>query len=357
MMSGTSFDGVDAAIVRTNGTTIESLGETYASSYNDSLRKKIRSLIHKKHSINILLDIRDEVAIEHAKVVKGLLNKANLKSSDIDLIGFHGQTIYHNPAKKKTLQIGNAALLAKLTQINVISDFRSRDIANGGEGAPLVPFYHQAMCQDLEKPVAVLNIGGVANVTYVGRDNLLAFDTGPGGALLDDWIYEKEKKHFDDGGKIARRGIPNESLLDDFMKNPFFRKQPPKSLDRNKFKSIMKKISDMSLEDGASTLTHFMARSVNDAQRFFPSKPKKWIICGGGSKNLFLMDLLKKQYGFDTINLKDFKVFKNHSINPDFVEAQAFGFLAVRSHYNLPLTIPTTTGVSEKTSGGAFYRF
>lgn len=357
MMSGTSFDGVDAAIVRTNGATIESLGKTYAAVYHDSLRKKIRALIHRKHSINILLEIRDELAVEHARVVKDLLHKANLKNSDIDLIGFHGQTIYHNPAKKKTLQIGNAALLATLTQINVISDFRSQDVANGGHGAPLVPFYHQAICQDLEKPVAVLNIGGVANVTYVGHDHLLAFDTGPGGALLDDWIHEKEKKHFDDEGKIARRGIPNEHLLDDLMKNPFFRKQPPKSLDRNKFKSIMKKISAMTLEDGASTLTHFIARSVNDSQKFFPSKPKKWIICGGGSKNLFLMDLLKKKYDFDTINLENFRAFKNHAIDPDFVEAQAFGFLAARSHYNLPLSIPTTTGVSEKMSGGAFYRF
>nr|MCH9754105.1 anhydro-N-acetylmuramic acid kinase [Alphaproteobacteria bacterium] len=285
------------------------------------------------------------------------LKKANLKSSDIDLIGFHGQSIYHNPAKKKTLIIGNPSLLSELTQINVIADFRSKDISRGGQGAPLVPFYHKALCKNLQKPVAVLNIGGVSNVTYVDENDIIAFDIGPGCALIDDWMDERKNKQFDEGGKVARSGIPNESLLDAFMKNKFFSTKPPKSLDRNKFKSIMKKVNELATEDGAATLTYLTAKCIQDAQKFFPKPPKKWIVCGGGSKNLFLMDILRKQYNFDIINLEDFHIFDVASINPDFVEAQAFGFLAVRSYYNLPLSAPYTTGVSSEVSGGAFYRF
>ena len=357
MMSGTSFDGIDAAVITTNGVKIHSLGETYMSSYSEVLRKKIRVLTNRQHSIRILMDIENEIAIEHARVVKDLLKKANLKSSDIDLIGFHGQTIYHDPAKRKTLLVGNAALLAELTKINVISDFRSRDIAAGGGGAPLVPFYHQAVCRSLKKPVVVLNVGGVANVTYIDNNHLLAFDTGPGGALLDDWIHERTKRDFDDDGKIARLGVPHDALLESFMRKKFFSEKPPKSLDRNKFKSIMRELAHLTTEDGAATLTYLTARSVCEAQKFFPKKPHKWIICGGGSKNSLLMDILKKQYGLDIVNIGDLKVFGKTSVSPDFVEAQAFGFLAARSYYHLPLTTPTTTGVREEVSGGAFYRF
>jgi len=356
MMSGTSFDGVDAAIIKTNGIKIHSLGETDMSSYNDALRKKIRFLMNRKHSIRIMMDVENEVAIEHANVVKSLLKKANLKSSDIDLIGFHGQTIYHDPAKRKTLQVGNASLLAELTGINVISDFRSRDISAGGEGAPLVPFYHQALCENLKKPVAVLNIGGVANVTYIDDNHLIAFDTGPGGALLDDWVYERTKKNYDDDGKIARLGVPHENILELFMKQKFFSAKPPKSLDRNKFKAMMSKMSHLSTEDGAATLTHLTARSVCEAQKFFPKKPRKWILCGGGSKNSLLRDILSRQYGLDIADIGELKA-SGVFIDPGFVEAQAFGFLAARSYYNLPLTTPATTGVRADVSGGALYRF
>ena len=358
LMSGTSFDGVDAAIIRTNGVKIYSLGETFASSYSDSLRRKIRNLVNKKNSIKLLLDVEDELALEHARIVKNLLYKAKLKPFDIDLIGFHGQTIYHNPIQKKTMQIGNSSLLAERTGINVVSDFRRMDVASGGQGAPLVPFFHSAICQKISKPVAVLNIGGVANVTYVGTGrSLIAFDTGPGCALIDDWVHDHRRGKYDEGGKIAQKGIPNQDMLDFFMKHKFFKQKPPKSLDRNKFKPFMKKLDGMSVEDGAATLTHLTALSIKNSLKFFPRKPKKWMVCGGGSKNLFLLDILRKQYGFDIINLDNLKVFGGNVIDADFVEAQAFAFLAVRSLYNLPITCPTTTGVDQERSGGAFYRF
>ena len=358
LMSGTSFDGVDAAIIRTNGTKIYSLGETFASSYSDSLRRKIRNLVNKKNSIKLLLDVEDELALEHSRIVKKLLHKANLKASDIDLIGFHGQTIYHNPIQRKTMQIGNSSLLAERTEINVISDFRRMDVAAGGQGAPLVPFFHKALCQKIKKPVAVLNIGGVANVTYIGKKKeLMAFDTGPGCALIDDWIHDHRRGHYDDGGKVARKGIPSEEILDFFMKHKFFKQKPPKSLDRNKFKSFIKKLDGMSVEDGASTLTHLTALSIRNAQKFLPEKPKQWMVCGGGSKNIFLLEILRKQYGFNIINLDNFRAFDDNVIDADFVEAQAFAFLAVRSLYNLPISSPTTTGVDQERSGGAFYRF
>ncbi len=358
LMSGTSFDGVDSAIIKTNGTKIYSLGETIASSYSDSLRRKIRNLVNKKNSIKLLLDVEDELALEHALIVKRLLQKAKMKPSDIDVIGFHGQTIYHNPSQRKTMQIGNSALLAESTGINVVSDFRRMDIASGGEGAPLVPFFHNALCQKLSKPVAVLNIGGVANVTYVGSNKeLIAFDTGPGCAMIDDWVHDHRRGHYDDEGKIAHEGIPNQEVLDLFMRHKFFKQKPPKSLDRNKFKSFVKKLDGMSIEDGAATLTHLTALSIKNSQKFMPHKPKQWMVCGGGSKNRFLLDILSKQYGFKIINFDNFRVFDNNIIDAEFVEAQAFAFMAVRSLCNLPISSPTTTGVFRERSGGAFYRF
>lgn len=356
MMSGTSFDGIDAALIKTDGVKINALGDSHMSSYSDGLRKKIRLLMNKKHSIRMMMDVENEIAIEHARVVHHLLKKANLKPEDVDLIGFHGQTIYHNPVKRKTLQIGNAALLAELTGINVVSDFRSRDVAAGGEGAPLVPFYHQAICKTFKKPVAVVNIGGVANVTYIDQEYLLAFDTGPGGALLDDWVYERTKHNYDDDGKIARKGVPHEAILDAFMRKKFFNEKPPKSLDRNKFKAMLKTLNHLSTEDGAATLTYLTSRSIYEARKFFPKKPHKWILCGGGSHNSLLVDILSKQYGLEVIKIDEVKV-AGKTILAGFVEAQAFGFLAARSYYNLPLTTPTTTGVKREVSGGALYKF
>jgi anhydro-N-acetylmuramic acid kinase len=356
MMSGTSFDGIDAALIRTDGLKISSFGDTYMSSYSDGLRKKIRLLMNKKYSIRMMMDVEDEIAIEHSRVVHHLLKKANLTIADIDLIGFHGQTIYHNPVKRKTLQIGNAALLAELTGINVISDFRSHDVAAGGEGAPLVPFYHQAICKSLKKPVAVVNIGGVANVSYIDNDHLIAFDTGPGGALLDDWVYDRTRRNYDDDGKIARKGIPHEAILESFMRKKFFNEKPPKSLDRNKFKAMLKTLDHLTTEDGAATLTYLTARSVYEARKFFPKKPLKWILCGGGSHNSLLVDILSKQYGLEVVKIDEIKI-GGKTILAGFVEAQAFGFLAARSFYNLPLTTPTTTGVKREVSGGALYKF
>ena len=177
MMTGTSFDGIDAAIIRTNGEKIDEIGHTEVMDYSDEFRQKIRSLLNKKIDIKLFLDINNELAIKHAELVKQILKKADLKNNEIDLIGFHGQTIYHEPDAGHTLQIGNASLLSELSGISVVSDFRTRDVANKGQGAPLVPIFHEALCKNLSKPIAILNIGGVSNITYLGLDNeIIAFD-------------------------------------------------------------------------------------------------------------------------------------------------------------------------------------
>jgi anhydro-N-acetylmuramic acid kinase len=357
MMTGTSFDGIDAAIIRTNGEKIDELGLTKAINYSEEFRKKIRLLLGKKVDLELFLDVNNKLAVRHAELVNQLLKKANLKNNEIDLIGFHGQTIYHNSGAGHTLQIGNAALLSELTGISVVSDFRTKDIATGGQGAPLVPLFHKAICESLGKPIAILNIGGVSNITYLGSNNeIIAFDTGPGGALLDDWMYHNVGKSFDDEGNFAKQGLPYKELLKHFMENKYFEKKPPKSMDRNAFKNVVEKLHNLNAKDAAATLTYFIAESIYSASKFLPQPPTKWLVCGGGRKNKFLLSILKKEYGLNIL-LMDTVLLDGHVADGDFMEAQAFGFLATRSYYHLPITLSTTTGSTRAVSGGAFYRF
>lgn len=359
MMTGTSFDGIDASIIQTDGSNIEKIGVNKSLYYDDKFRKKIRLLLSKKLDPELLLSVHNELATLHANLVKDLLLDGNLGSHNIDIIGFHGQTIYHDPNKGHSLQIGNAALLAQMTQINVISDFRSKDIANKGQGAPLVPIFHKALCKKLDKPVVVLNIGGVSNITYIEDDYMLAFDTGPGGAMLDDFIYKHISKKFDDRGVFASQGTPDKGLLKILLQNDYFKLHPPKSLDRNAFHSAMREISKLSPKDAAATLTYFIASSIHDALKFLPKTPKHWFVCGGGRHNEFLLEIMKKEYNLNVILIDKIELSLPNKkfVNGDFIESQAFGFLAVRSFYNLPITWPSTTGVLSEVSGGAFYRF
>lgn len=343
LMSGTSLDGIDAAIIKTDGETISSFGESISIPYSDDTKNQIRDCISGTGDVNQTAIMLTE---QHAETVKILLTKANLTSKDIDLIGFHGQTIKHDPDNQVTVQIGDGKLLAKLTGINVINDLRSNDVKNGGQGAPLVPMYHQALVRKagITTPVAIVNIGGVSNVTYIDNENIIAFDTGPGNALIDDWVLKNGAGAYDANGEYAAQGEIDERALVKLINNPYFDKKPPKSLDRNEFASDL--VKDLSLEDGAATLAAFTVSSIIMADHHFPKQVKCWYITGGGRHNEFIMGGLRQTTGAEVHKIDEL------GFNGDMLEAEAFAYLAVRSLYKLPLTLPTTTGVKAPVTGG-----
>jgi anhydro-N-acetylmuramic acid kinase len=267
------------------------------------------------------------------------------------LIGFHGQTILHRPERRWTWQIGDGDLLARLTGIPVITDFRSADVKAGGQGAPLVPLYHAALARkakELTPPLAMVNIGGVANVTYVGPDEIIAFDTGPGNAPIDDWAERHIGKPLDEEGALARRGRVNDEALTDMLDNEFFRRAPPKSLDRMDFTTDS--VEHLSPEDGAATLTAFTAASVALAREHFPDPATAWIVMGGGRRNPKLMEELRARVNAPVLSAED------AGWRGDFIEAEAFAYLAARSLKGLPLSLPTTTGAPQPITGGKLHR-
>ena len=298
LMSGTSFDGVDAALIKTNGQNVTFLGPTSSCKYPNEFRYKVNTLIFKQFNIELLSRVHNEIAHIHANLIKTLLNENNIEPNQIDLIGFPGQTLYHNADSKHTFQIGNAALLTYLTKINVISDFRSMDLAYGGQGAPLVPLFHLALFADLNKPICILNIGGVANVTYLGNnDEILAFDCGPGCALINDLMLNYNSQSYDKNGEFAKTGKSDNNLIREFLEHDYFKKPPPKSLDRNTFQTFYEKtVNTLSQKDAAATLLYFTAAAINIAINYFENKPALWIACGGGRKNKHLLKILNTEF-------------------------------------------------------------
>ena len=286
----------------------------------------------------------------HAEAVAALLKQAGLAAGEVALLGFHGQTILHRPERHWTWQIGDGALLARLTGIDVVNDFRSADVKAGGQGAPLMPLYHAAMARKsgLAEPLVVVNIGGVAQVTYINGDYVLAFDTGPGNAPIDDWMQRHSGKPVDEDGAFARTGKVNDAALDRMLASPFFDRIPPKSLDRMDFG--MEAVEGLSPADGAATLTAFTAASLALAREHFPEPAATWIVSGGGRHNTFLMDQLCARVNALVLKAED------AGWDGDALEAEGFAYLAVRSRKGLPLSLPTTTGVKEPMTGGKLHR-
>lgn len=348
LMSGTSMDGIDAAIIATDGHIISSIIGGTTLPYTDEFRNKLQQLIVGKGNKQ---EVERELTILHSKAVSAVLDDCDEDTSSIDFIGFHGHTIDHRPHDGVTTQIGDGKLLQELTKITVINDFRSADVKAGGQGAPLVPVYHQALLHNEEKPIAVVNIGGVANVTWIGKNagDLLAFDTGPGNALLDDWIKAKTEKHFDNGGKLAKKGKINKDIVATLMADKFFATKPPKSLDRNHFSSS-RPYKDLSTEDGAASLVAFTAESIATAEKFFPEAVNKWLVSGGGRHNIAIMDSLKKLLNAPVLDINEI------GNDGDLLEAQAFAFLAVRTALGLPISFPGTTGVKAPICGGVMWK-
>jgi len=353
-MSGTSLDGVDVALVETDGVRVERLGPTGYRAYSEEERLLLRGALadapvlqHRTERPGRLPEAEDCVTRAHAEAVETFLAENGLHPGSLDVVGFHGQTVLHRPEARLTVQIGDGESLARRLGVPVVYDFRAADIFAGGQGAPLVPVFHRALAEaaGLALPVAILNLGGVANVTFVGPgEALAAFDTGPGNALLDDWMQERAGFPFDPDGATAARGTPDEPLLDWLLAHPYFGRPAPKSLDRNWFSHRI--AAHLSTQDGAATLAAFTARAVARSLDFAPGRPRRWIVAGGGAQNAELLRLLRHRLNAEIVHADSL------GWSAAFLEAQAFAYLAVRSLKGLPLTFPSTTGVSEPLTGG-----
>jgi anhydro-N-acetylmuramic acid kinase len=345
LMSGTSLDGVDAAFVVTDGENLVEPGPALTVPYDDALRAALRSVLGGTGDV---ARVERALTEAHAGAVTELRRRG--VGDVVDLIGFHGHTILHRPDQRRTWQIGDGRLLAELTGIDVIGDFRSADVAAGGEGAPLAPLYHAAMATKLPKPLAVLNIGGVANVTWIGEDGgaLLAFDTGPGNALLDDWVLRHTGQAYDRDGVLARAGRADEAFVARFLAHAYFDRAPPKSLDRDDFAAFIP--ADLSAADGAATLTAMTVGAAHKAAAHFPVPPRRWLVTGGGRHNAKLMAALADALGVEVAAVEQV------GWDGDALEAQAFAYLAARSVLGLPLSVPGTTGVPRPMAGGKIFR-
>lgn len=359
LMSGTSADGIDAALIDTDGVSIKFLDSGVYKPYPQSFREQIHAAFGQRPSAETQ-SLERELTLHHAKVVQAFLAQEKLTPADIDVIGFHGQTILHCPPKEgqvgETFQLGDGQLLADITGIPVVCQFRQNDMIHGGQGAPLVPVFHQALSESNSKPLCVVNIGGVSNVTWIGKadTDLLAMDTGPGNALMDDWMKQHTPQSYDINGEIGASGIAHIELVHHWLTHPYFTQHPPKSLDRDMFRTWCfenETFQSLSFPDQIATLTAFTAQSILHCRAFLPAEPKEWILCGGGAANLTLTRYLRE--GLSSVPVTP--AFQ-YGWSSDFLEAHAFGFLAVRSLKQLPLTFSTTTGVSEPTTGGVAHK-
>jgi anhydro-N-acetylmuramic acid kinase len=358
LMSGTSLDGVDVALIETDGKMVKAFGPSGYRPYTDFERRlllqALTEAVHleaREARPGILLEAERVVTAAHAEAVAAFKAQNRIASEDIDIVGFHGQTVLHRPAEKMTVQIGDACALAKAIHIPVMHDFRAADVAAGGQGAPLLPVYHRALAQSLgrEGPIVVLNIGGVANITYIDGDTLIACDTGPGNALLDDFMNRTTGQRFDCDGRMAAQGRVDTAWIAEALKDPFFALPPPKSLDRNDFaKRILR---DASPTDGAATLTAFTVAAVARIVPLLPKRPKSWVVAGGGARNLTMMRMLREKLHPESVEAADALGWST-----DAIEAQAFGFLAARGLKGLPLSYPATTGVPIPMTGGIVAR-
>lgn len=351
LMSGTSMDGIDLALLRTDGTRImERPGGTmvpYGPPVRASLEAALQTAAQSRSKTDVLDAVGAQITRLHADAVTSFLSQHEGLAPDV--IGFHGHTVLHRPDEHLTWQIGDGALLAQMTGIPVVWDMRSNDVAQGGQGAPLACAYHQAMAAGIaaEGPVVILNLGGVANVTWVGTDgSMAAMDCGPANALMDMWMEQHTSKRFDEGGKTAMSGAAREGIVAAMADNPFFDAPPPKSLDRLDFD--LGAVRGLGLGDGMATLASFTAECVWMAQTHFPQPAAQWLVTGGGRHNPVLMDMLAQRLSAPVYPVE------HAGYDGDLLEAEAFAFLAVRAQNGLPLSYPSTTGAPGPLSGGEF---
>lgn len=354
-MSGTSMDGVDVALIETDGEAVSRLGAYLAREYSPTERHILRGAVNAAQDMTdrtarpgAIGEAEKLVSEMHVKTIDALLQQAGIHHSAVDVVGFHGQTILHRPERRLTVQIGDGVLLAKRLQIPVVYDFRAADVASGGQGAPLVPAFHRALLRSFadDGPIVVVNIGGVANVTYLdGEAEPIAFDTGPGNAPMDELMMSRSGKPMDAGGAVAASGKADETLIAAALDHRFFVQKPPKSLDRADFARF--DLNALSLPNALATAAGIITSSIALSVRHFPKTPKRWIVAGGGARNPTLMRLLAEKLAPARVQTAEELGWQSSA-----VEAQAFAFLAVRSMKGLPISFPGTTGVREPMTGG-----
>ena len=363
LMSGTSGDGVDASIIQSDGKTKYKVIKDKYFKYNNDIYKNIHNLKEKIHKINDLLkfskelrDLEREITLFHAKVIE------DFRNNEIDIIGFHGQTIYHNSQEKISNQLGDGKLLSKLTKKKIVYNFRQNDIKNGGEGAPLTPIFHQLIAtkHKLELPVCILNIGGISNITIIkeptGSFSFTSRDIGPGNCLIDSWVRKNSNNQFDRDGIFAVKGTSNDIIFEQAQELFSNRLNlNTLSFDVNDFDVSF--VRGLSLEDGAATLTDFTARIIGSALLSCLSNVsnKLWkvLVCGGGRKNKVLIDKIKK----NTLKKIIIQSIDDYKIDGDFIESQAFAYLAIRTDLKLPITFPDTTGCKKPSEGGEIINY
>ena len=359
LMTGTVNDGfIDVAALKTDGHQIIEYGPFELIPYqNKNIQSKIIETFDaaKKWRFDniepaIFAETEKLISVEQSEAVNKFMHKFNFKRDDISCVGFHGLTVLHQAplgdVEGKTKQLGDGNLMANYLEIPVVNDFRSNDILNGGQGAPLAPIYHLAVSHFINKKnIIILNIGGVSNITYIGEDDkLIAFDTGPGNAPINDFVRKKNSGQMDTNGDFASKGSVNFDFINSFLSHPYFELNFPKSLDRDQFS--YDQIDEMSLEDGCATLTKLIGENISKAIKLLPKKPECIIASGGGRKNLSIMKAIS-----ESTNIKCESIEK-YGLRGDAIEAEAFAFLAVRSLKKLPLSFPSTTGVTNPLTGG-----
>lgn len=353
LMSGTSLDGIDAAVLTTDGEAVVAPGPALSIAYAEEFRTRLRGLLGRRPGPEAAALIRELTEL-HARAVEALLATAGIAGGAVDVVGFHGQTVWHRPAAGETIQVGDGGWLADRLGIPVVFDFRTADVMAGGQGAPLVPLFHGAITAALPKPVAVLNLGGVANVSWIGAggdgDGLLAFDTGPANALIDDWVLAHTGRAYDAAGRLAAAGRIDHGLVARWLRHPYFAQRPPKSLDRDTFGGVLAELAGRAPADGAATLTAFSAGAVGASLAFLPEAPRRWLVCGGGRHNPVLLSNIADAVAAAVAPIEAI------GYAGDFIEAQAFAYLAVRALRKLPLTLPSTTGVPRPQRGGRLCR-
>lgn len=357
-MSGTSMDGVDVALIETDGEVVSRLGAYHSRAYSPTERHILRRAVNAAREMTDrtarpapVAEAERLVVETHLKAIDELIQSEGIQHDAVDVVGFHGQTILHRPERSLTVQIGDGAALARRLKIPVVYDFRAADVASGGQGAPFVPVFHRALLRAFDDgPIVVVNIGGVANVTYLdGASEPVAFDTGPGNAPMDELMLTRSGKPMDDGGAIAASGKADENLVAAAITHPFFAQKPPKSLDRADFERF--DLNALSLPDALATAASIIASSIALSRKYFPKEPQRWIVAGGGARNPTLVKLLRDRLAPARVQTAEEIGWQSNA-----VEAQAFAFLAVRSMKRLPLSFPSTTGVPSPMTGGVLVR-
>ena len=350
-MSGTSLDGVDAAIIETDGERVQGFGPAELIPFSADERAALITATEDAvradgrgdrpasfaRAEEIVLDV-------HVRAARAVLKREGAGS--IELVGFHGQTVLHRPDRKLTVQLGDPGALARELGVPVVADLRQADLAAGGQGAPLAPVYHAALADMIgaKRPVAFLNVGGVANLSWLGRDgSMIAFDTGPGNGLIDLMVQSRGAGRYDDGGRLAAAGRIDGAVLSGLLGSRYFRQAGPKSLDRYDFP--VDAVAGLSIEDAAATLVAFTVEAVANGAAELPEHPERWIVCGGGRRNPTLMRALGGRLG--AVESCDVS-----GLRGDFIEAEAFAFLAARSVRGLAITFPATTGAPRPMTGG-----